>query len=168
MTSLPLSIRPETPSDEAAIDRLHQRAFGPGRFARTAYRLREMAGDEAVFGFTAHVGTFLVGSVRVTPVQAGEVSAAMLGPLTVDPAFEGKGIGGALMTRAIEESPLRGIELILLVGDLPYYSRFGFRPVPPGHVLLPGPVDPSRFLALEIAPDSLSAAGGKVSPPRPS
>jgi predicted N-acetyltransferase YhbS len=166
MTSLPLSIRPETPSDENAIDRLHQRAFGPGRFARTAYRLREMAGERAVFGFTAHVGTFLAGSVRITPVMAGSVSAAMLGPLTVDPAFEGKGIGGALMARAIEESPARGIALILLVGDLPYYSRFGFRPVSPGHVLLPGPVDPSRFLALEIRPGALSQARGMVSPPR--
>jgi predicted N-acetyltransferase YhbS len=168
MTSLPLSIRPELPSDESAIDRLHQRAFGPGRFARTAYRLREMAGEKAVFGFTAHVGTFLAGSVRITPVKAGQVSAAMLGPLTVDPAFEGKGIGGALMARAIAEAPGRGIGLILLVGDLPYYSRFGFGPVPPGHVLLPGPVDPSRFLALEITPGSLSLAGGMVSPPRPS
>jgi predicted N-acetyltransferase YhbS len=166
MTSLPLSIRPETPSDENAIERLHQRAFGPGRFARTAYRLREMAGENSVFGFTAHVGTFLAGSVRITPVMAGQTHAAMLGPLTVDPAFEGRGIGGALMARAIAAAPERGIALILLVGDLPYYSRFGFRPVPPGHVQLPGPVDPSRFLALEIAPDSLSQAVGMVSPPR--
>jgi predicted N-acetyltransferase YhbS len=168
MTSLPLSIRPELPSDDPAIERLHQRAFGPGRFARTAYRLREMAGEKAVFGFTAHVGTFLAGSVRLTPVRAGQVDAAMLGPLTVDPAFEGKGIGGALMARAIEAASGRGIALILLVGDLAYYSRFGFRPAPPGHVLLPGPVDPSRILALEIAPGALSEARGKVSPQRPS
>jgi predicted N-acetyltransferase YhbS len=163
MTSLPLSIRPEAPGDGAAIERLHQRAFGPGRFARTAYRVREMAGDAALFGYTAHVGTFLVGSVRITPVQAGEVKAAMLGPLTVDPAFEGKGIGASLMREGIDASRRRGVGLILLVGDLSYYSRFGFRPIPPGHIILPGPVDPARFLALELKDGALSLAAGPVS-----
>ncbi|MGL4728938.1 MAG: GNAT family N-acetyltransferase [Bosea sp. (in: a-proteobacteria)] len=165
MTSLPLSIRAELPFDHDAIERLHQRAFGPGRFARTAYRLREMAGEDAVFGFTAHVGTFLAGSVRLTPVLAGAVNAAMLGPLTVDPAFEGKGIGAALMSEGIGDARKRGIALILLVGDLAYYSRFGFKPVPPGHIILPGPVDPARFLALELSEGALKLGGGQVSPP---
>jgi predicted N-acetyltransferase YhbS len=166
MTSLPLLIRAETPSDHAAIERLHQRAFGPGRFARTAYRLREMAGEDAVFGFTAHVSTFLAGSVRLTPVQAGSARAAMLGPLTVDPAFEGKGIGAALIQEGIADARRRGIALILLVGDLPYYSRFGFAPIPPGHIALPGPVDPARFLALELRQGALGLGGGQVSPPK--
>jgi predicted N-acetyltransferase YhbS len=168
MTSLPLTIRPEAPADKAAIERLHERAFGPGRFARTAYRLREMAGEDAVFGFTAHVGTLLVGSVRVTPAQAGAVRACMLGPLTVDPAFEGKGIGAALMAEAISSATARGLELMLLVGDLPYYSRFGFRPLPAGRIMLPGPVDPARFLGRELAEGALERASGAVGRQRPS
>ncbi len=165
MTSLPLTIRPEAPVDREAIDRLHERAFGPGRFARTAYRLREMAGEAAVFGFTAHVGTLLVGSVRVTPVQVGALRACMLGPLTVDPAFEGKGIGATLMGEAINAARAQGLALMMLVGDLPYYSRFGFQPLAPGRIVLPGPVNPARFLALELAPGALAGATGTVSPP---
>lgn len=89
MTSLPLIIRQELPGDAAAIERLHERAFGPGRYARTASRLREGAPHDPALSFASHVGTFLVGSVRMTPILAGGGPGLMLGPLTVDPAFEG-------------------------------------------------------------------------------
>ena len=166
MTALALAIRNELPGDHAAIERLHERAFGPGRFARTAFRLREGAGQDMACCFAAHVGTFLAGSVRVTPVVAGGVSAIMLGPLTVDPAFEGRGVGGALMNRAITAARELGYGLVLLVGDAPYYARFGFRPVPFGQLSLPGPVDPARFLVLELGEDRLAIAKGPVLPKR--
>ena len=163
MTQLPLVIRSELPGDADPIERLHERAFGPGRFARTAFRLREGAPHLLDLSFTALVGTLLVGSVRLTPVTAGGVPALVLGPLTVDPAFENRGIGAALMTRSLQAAREAGHGLVLLVGDEAYYKRFGFRRVPPGHLTLPGPVDPARFLVAELRDDSLAAAKGPVS-----
>jgi predicted N-acetyltransferase YhbS len=166
VTELSLVLRPELPSDADAIERLHERAFGPGRFARTAERIREAAPHILDLSFTALVGTLLVGSVRMTPVMAGPVPALMLGPLTVEPAFEGRGIGTALVRRSIEAARDGGHALVLLVGDLPFYSRFGFRRVPPRQLELPGPVDPERFLALELADHALADAKGLVAPMR--
>jgi predicted N-acetyltransferase YhbS len=164
MTELSLIIRAEQPIDSEAIERLHERAFGPGRFARTASRLREGAPHLLDLSFTALVGTLLVGSVRLTPVLAGEQPALMLGPLTVEPAFEGRGIGAALMRRSLNAAKEKGHTLVLLVGDEPYYRRFGFKRIPPRNLQLPGPVNPDRFLALELEEDALSAANGLVAP----
>lgn len=164
MTELSLLIRSEQPIDAEAIERLHERAFGPGRHARTASRLREGAGHLLDLSFTAMVGTLLVGSVRLTPVMAGEVSALILGPLTVEPAFENRGIGAALMRRSLETAKANGHTLVLLVGDEPYYSRFGFKRVPSQSLQLPGPVNPARFLALELEEGALAKAKGIVTP----
>jgi len=164
VTELSLVIRPELPIDHNAIERLHERAFGPGRFARTAFRLREGAPPVMDLSFTALVGTLLVGSVRMTPIQAGGVPALMLGPLTVEPAFEGRGIGAALMNRSIDTARAKGHRLVLLVGDEPYYSRFGFKRIPPKRLELPGPVNPERFLALELEEGALAGAKGPVMP----
>jgi predicted N-acetyltransferase YhbS len=162
VTELSLAIRSELPIDAEAIERLHERAFGPGRFARTASRLREGAPHDMDLSFTALVGTLLVGSVRLTPVMAGQAPALVLGPLTVEPAFESRGIGAALMRRSLDAAREQGHKLVLLVGDEPYYSRFGFRVIPFGQLELPGPVNPSRFLALELVEGALADARGKV------
>jgi predicted N-acetyltransferase YhbS len=162
VTELSLVIRPELPIDDEPVERLHERAFGPGRFARTAYRLREGAPHRRDLSFTALVGTLLVGSVRLTPVSAGGAPALMLGPLTVDPAFENRGIGAALIGRSLEAARAQDHSLVLLVGDEPYYARFGFRRIPARHLELPGPVDPNRFLALELVPGVLASAKGMV------
>jgi predicted N-acetyltransferase YhbS len=164
MTELSLIIRSEQPIDSDAIERLHERAFGPGRFARTASRLREGAPHLLDLSFTALVGTLLVGSVRMTPIRAGEERALMLGPLTVEPAFESRGIGAALMRRSLDAARDKGHTLVLLVGDEPYYRRFGFKRIPLRHLELPGPVNPDRFLALELADGALARAKGLVSP----
>jgi predicted N-acetyltransferase YhbS len=164
MTELSLLIRTEQPIDSEAIERLHERAFGPGRFARTASRLREGASHLLDLSFTAMVGTLLVGSVRMTPVKAGTVPALMLGPLTVEPAFESRGIGAALMRRSLDAAKAKGHTLVLLVGDEPYYSRFGFKRIPPQQLQLPGPVNPARFLALELVEGTMARVKGLVSP----
>ena len=166
VTELSLIIRPEASIDDDAIERLHERAFGPGRFARTAYRIREGAPHLLDLSFTALVGTLLVGSVRLTPVTAGEQAGLMLGPLTVDPAFENRGIGSALIARALDAAREAGHELVFLVGDEPYYGRFGFKRVPRGQLAMPGPVDPDRLLAVELVQDSLAKARGTILPKR--
>ncbi len=164
MTVLSLDIQLELPADSDAIERLHERAFGPGRFARTASRLREGAPHVSALSFTAKVGTLLVGSVRLTPIFAGDEPALMLGPLTVEPAFENRGIGGALMRKSLDAARSSGQSFVVLVGDEPYYARFGFKKVPPGQLVLPGPVNPNRFLYLELADGTLAGARGDVKP----
>lgn len=162
MQALSLVIRPEHPDDAEAIERLHARAFGPGRYARTAFRLREGVGHRADLGVTASVGSFLAGSVRMDPVRAGGTGFLALGPLAVDPSFAGRGVGSSLMRASLAAARAAGEGLVILVGDLPFYARFGFAPVPPGHLVLPGPVDPARFLYLELAGGALAAARGMV------
>lgn len=164
MTSLALTIRREHPADRDAIDRMHERAFGPGRFARTAYRLREGVAPLADLSFVALVGTLIVGSVRLTSVLAGGRPALVLGPLTVEPAFMDRGIGGGLMHASLGAARDAGHELVLLVGDEPYYSRFGFKVVPLNRLTLPGPVDPRRFLYHELREGAFADVGGAVMP----
>jgi predicted N-acetyltransferase YhbS len=164
MTDLFLTIRHETAADGDAIEKLHERAFGPGRFARTAYRLREGVPHEDDLSFAAMVGTLLVGSIRLTRIVAGGVPALLLGPVTVEPAFMNRGIGMALVRRSLAAATEAGHGLILLVGDEPFYSRAGFVKVPRGRLEMPGPVDPDRFLALELTPGLLTQAKGPVLP----
>lgn len=166
MTTLSLVLRPERAEDAVAIGRLEARAFGPGRFARTAYRLREGNPHRLDLGVTASVGSFLVGSVRMSPVRAGASGFLMLGPLAVDPSFEGRGIGTALTKAAIESARSAGEGLVMLVGDAPYYARFGFTPVPPGRLAMPGPVDPARLLWLELAEGFAAGLSGAIEPAR--
>src|SRR5262245_6863775 len=104
MTDLSLTIMPEVDDDAIAIERLHERTFGPGRMAKTAYRIREGAGHRLDLSFTARIGTLLVGSVRLTPVRIGTTKALLLGPLTVEPPFRERGIGQMLVDRALAEA----------------------------------------------------------------
>lgn len=159
-----LELRPLNDADWPQITRLDERAFGPGRFARTAYRLREGVAPEYSLSFVAHVGTFLVGSNIMTPIVVGGEQALLLGPLTVDPSFRSRGIAEALIKRSLAAARTAGHKLVLLVGDAPYYARTGFKPAPAGRFLMPGPVDPARVLVCELAPGALEAnPGGKIS-----
>ncbi|QCK88331.1 N-acetyltransferase [Phreatobacter aquaticus] len=163
MPDLTLDLHPESAADAPAIDRLHERAFGPGRFARTAFRLREGVPPLLDLCFTARVGTLLVGSIRLSPVVIGAgTPGILLGPITIDPAFQSRGIGGALMRRSMDAARAKSHQLVILVGDAPYYQRFGFAVVPPGRLVLPGPVDPGRFLYAELQPGSFEGVSGPV------
>ena len=164
MTDLSLTIRAETADDAEAIERLHERTFGPGRYAKTAYRLRESGPHALALSFTARVGTLLVGSVRLTPIRIGETSALLLGPLTVEPPFRDRGIGFTLIERALAEARTQGHRLALLVGDEPYYGRAGFKPVPKGRAAMPGPVDPERLLVAELVAGAFEGVSGPIRP----
>jgi predicted N-acetyltransferase YhbS len=160
MTSLPLEILSEAPDHSDAIERLHERGFGPGRFARSAFRLREGARELRGLSFIARVGTLLVGSVRMSPIRIGGTPALLLGPLAVDPPFMNRGIGTALMQEALDAARKDGHRLVILVGDEPFYAKAGFRRVPRGHVVLPGPVDPDRILVTELQAGAFEGVKG--------
>jgi predicted N-acetyltransferase YhbS len=164
MNDVSLTILPETADDAAAIDRLNARTFGPGRYAKTAYRLREQVTHRPDVSFTARAGTLLVGSVRLSPVRIGDTKALLLGPLTVEPAFREQGVGQALIERALNEARVRGHKLVILVGDEPYYGKSGFKRVPPGRAIMPGPVDPARLLVAELAEGAFDGVSGAVRP----
>src|ERR1700733_10342581 len=97
MNDVSLTVLPETQEDAPAIERLHERTFGPGRYAKTAYRLREQVTHRPDLSFTARTGTLLIGSVRLSPIRIGPTKALLLGPLTVEPAFRERGVGMALI-----------------------------------------------------------------------
>jgi predicted N-acetyltransferase YhbS len=164
MSDLSLTILPETVNDAQAIERLHERTFGPGRFVLSAYRLREHVDHLLELSFTARIGTLLVGSVRQLPVCIDETRALLLGPLTVEPPFRGRGVGRALLDRALKDAKAKGHSLVLLVGDEAYYSRVGFTAVPKGRVTMPGPVDYSRLLVMELVAGAFNDVSGAVRP----
>lgn len=163
MTSA-LHVRAATPADTAAISALNAEVFGPGRFVRTAYRVR--AGLDLVSPYCKVCVTAtgaLVAAVRLAPIRIGKMDRAlMLGPLAVAPGYAGQGYGRQLIAESLDHARRDGIRLVLLVGDEPYYGRLGFTLVPPGQITLPGPVDPGRLLAAELVPGALAEARGLV------
>jgi predicted N-acetyltransferase YhbS len=155
--------RPALPEDLAEISALHARAFGPGRFTRTAYRVREGTADVTPYCRVCVIDGRLVAAVRFTPVTiGGKGGALLLGPLAVDPAWANQGYGRGLVAKALEDARAAGIAIVVLVGDEPYYGRLGFRRVPWGQIALPGPVDPNRLLAAELQPGALAGYSGSV------
>lgn len=155
--------RAVAPDDLAAIRDLHARAFGPGRFARTAYRIREGTREYSPFCRVCLIDGRLVAAVRLMQIIiGGRDQALLLGPLAVDPALANRGHGRGLVATALDDARAAGISLVVLVGDEPYYGRLGFRPIPFGKITLPGPVDPNRLLAAELVPDALAAFAGTV------
>jgi predicted N-acetyltransferase YhbS len=159
-----VTIHAETRFDVTARERLLDRAFGPSRFAKTCERLREGRLPAEGLAFTARAGGKLVGTIRLWQIMAGGVPALLLGPLAVDAAHGGRGLGTQLMQHALAEATRLGHRAVILVGDAPYYARFGFSRAPVDTLLLPGPVELERFLGLELVPGALSAADGLVVP----
>jgi len=157
-------IRPEKAEDKNDINHLHEEAFGPGRFAKTAYRLREGMAPVADLSLVAVDGTRLVGSIRFTKILiAGQSGALLLGPLAVFVDYNGHRCGLRLMTQGLDLARKHGFRLALLVGDLAYYQKVGFLQVPVGQIDMPGPVDQSRMLALELRSGVLAEYEGLVS-----
>lgn len=161
-------ILPETAEDHDRIEVILDKAFGLGRRTKTAYRLREGSRPIADLCFTARCGDEVVGAIQYWPlIVGGQTQALLLGPLAVDPAHHGRGCGIALMKRSLAAAREHGHRLVILVGDEPYYARVGFSRIPEGQMLMPGPVDPARFLALELQEGALGEAHGLVLADRP-
>lgn len=162
MADLSLTLKPLTPADLPAVEKLDEHAFGPGRFARSAYRLREGVEPDYSLSFVARVGTLLVGANRMTPILCGGTPALLLGPLTVDPPFRSGGIGEELVMKSLDAARAAGHKLVLLVGDTSYYGKMGFKPVPAGRLVFAGPVDPERLLYCELAKGAFESVKGRV------
>jgi predicted N-acetyltransferase YhbS len=163
MTTPSASIRLQTPDDYFTLTQLNETAFGPGRFARTAYRVREAAGSEPRLNLCAILGGDIIGAIQFTPVAIGGVSGALLlGPIIVADGHKNLGYGLQLMLEGLGRARELGYRLVVLVGDLPYYERAGFAAAPQGHIVLPGPVDPARLLYVELAPGALEDYRGLV------
>lgn len=162
----------ETPADVAAREALLDRAMGLGRKRKSSEKLRRGRRPAEGLAFVVRdvFGT-VVGTVRLWDVAfaqqfsplAGDVAPGLLlGPLAVDPAYAGAGIGSALMRHAIAEAARLGHGAILLVGDAPYYGRFGFSAEKTGRLAMPGPYERHRFLALELQGGALDGACGTL------
>ena len=154
------SYRLEHPDDEPTIEALHAEAFGPGRFARAAYRLREGVAHDPGLSFVAHHGEQMIASVRMTEIAIGDRSALLLGPLVVLPTYKGQGAGRSLVRMAVTAASEAGHEVVMLVGDLEYYGPLGFTRLHRYQVTLPGPVDPDRVLVAGLVKGALEGLAG--------
>jgi predicted N-acetyltransferase YhbS len=160
----PFAIRAERPSDVTAREALLDAAFGENRHMRTCQRLRDGRVPAAGLALSAVCKGKLVGTVRLWHVSAGGTRALVLGPLAVDGAYRKLGVGAALMARALVTARARGHRAVLLLGDAPYYGRFGFSATKTGALALPGEFEPERLLALELEDGALDGAWGMIVP----
>jgi predicted N-acetyltransferase YhbS len=156
-----ISIRTERPADVAAREALLDVAYGPVRFTKPSQRLRERR--DPALSLVAQEHGRVIGTVRLWRVAAGAGRRALLlGPLAVHPDCRRRGVGAALMRRALRAAREEGHAAVLLVGDAPYYGRFGFTAEKTGGLAMPGPYERDRLLALELVPGALDQAHGVI------
>jgi predicted N-acetyltransferase YhbS len=155
-------IEDERAFDATAREALLDEAFGPRRLAKTSQRLRDGRAPVEGLALVARDGDELVGTLRCWPVKAGGRPALLLGPVAVAKSHRSRGIGSALMREALQRAATGGHRAVLLVGDAPYYARFGFTAALTRDLELPGPVDRARFLAIETVAGALNGAKGLV------
>jgi predicted N-acetyltransferase YhbS len=160
----PFAIRAERASDVVAREALLDACFGEGRQMRTCQRLRDGRAPAAGLALSAVGEGRLVGTVRLWRVSAGGVAALMLGPLAVEGSCRKLGVGAALMDHALAAARSRGHRAVILLGDAPYYARFGFSSCKTGELFLPGPFEQERLLGLELSEGGLDGAWGMVVP----
>lgn len=159
-------IQRERPEDRDEIEHLLDLAFGPDRFTKTVYRLREGIAPIAELCFVARENGVMRGSLRFWPIRIETTPEAtpalLLGPLAVDPGHRGRGAGIALMRHGLDLARQAGHRIVVLVGDEPYYARVGFSRARARHLNLPGPVDEARLLALDLVPGALDGVSGLI------
>ena len=158
-----MRLLPEAPEHVPARERLLDRCFGPSRHLKTSEMLRRGRRPAEGLAFALLEGPRLVGTLRLWHIAAGSAGPALLlGPIAVEPKWQSEGWGAALMRQGLDEAARLGHTAVLLVGDAPYYGRFGFRQELTGRLVLPGPVERERFLGLELVPGALKDAQGAV------
>src|SRR5450755_1668586 len=160
----PFAIRSERASDVMAREALLDVCFGDNRHARTCQRLRDGRAPAEGLALSALAQGRLVGTLRLWHVSAGGVPALVLGPLAVDPACRKLGVGAALMNHALAAAKARGHGAVILLGDAPYYARFGFSATKTGELSLPGPFERDRLLGLELSEGALDGVWGMIVP----
>lgn len=158
------TIRGERGPDVVAREALLDACFGESRQQRTCQRLRDGHAPAEGLAFSAEAEGRLVGTLRLWHVSAGGVRALVLGPLAVDPSCRKLGVGQALMDRALADARARGHGAVVLLGDAPYYARFGFSALKTGELSLPGPFERDRLLGLELREGALDGAWGMIVP----
>jgi len=158
----PFAIRAERSSDVVAREALLDACFGETRHARTCQRLRDGRAPAEGLAFSAVVRGRLVGTVRLWHVSAGGIPALVLGPLAVEASSRKLGTGAALMAHALAAATARGHHAVILLGDAPYYARFGFSGAKTSELSLPGAFERDRLLGLELVPGALDGAWGMI------
>lgn len=157
-----ISYEAETAAHDHEIEQINAEAFGPGRFARAAYHIREGGPHERDLSFVALDGDKVVGTVRLTRIAVNAGRSLLLGPLAVRPAYKDLGIGRKLVKMAVEAAARAGWKSVILVGDEPYYGPLGFRQIPVGRITMPRPVDYNRLLIHEIEEGALDQLEGAM------
>ena len=162
LNAAPFAIRAETASDVVVREALLDACFGKTRHLRTCQRLRDGRAPAEGLAFSAEQKGHLVGTLRLWHVSAGGIPALMLGPLAVGSTSRKLGTGAALMDHALAAAAARGHRAVILLGDAPYYARFGFSAEKMAGLSLPGPFERDRLLGLELVPGALDAASGMI------
>ena len=152
-------------ADAPLVDAFIDAIFGPGRFVKTAERLREGNTPIPGLSFVCWRGADLIGCVRQWPILIGGEPVVFLGPFGVEPDQRSKGLGARLILRAVEAAADAGHSAILLVGDAPYFEPLGFEVVPRDRISLPGPVDARRVLWRALKPGATDGLSGAVTKP---
>jgi predicted N-acetyltransferase YhbS len=163
---LDVRLAPERPQDRARVDALVEAAFGPGRFAKAAERVREQARRRANLSVCAWAGDDLIGAVRLWDIRIGAADALFLGPIEVAPSHRRRGLAALLTQQACDTARQAGERLVLLVGEGAIFIPMGFEPVPPGRISLPGPVDAKRLFWRALTPGGTQGVSGAVTSPR--
>ena len=154
-------LKPETPQDLWEVEALYDLCFAPGREALSSYRLRDgVAPVTALSRVARDEGKILAGAIRYWPVQIAGHKALLLGPVAVHPTRQGEGLGGALIRDSLARAEENGWSRVLLVGDAPYYEKFGFSRL--NGVIMPPPTNPARVLGLDAQSDAWRGITGKV------
>lgn len=157
------TVRFATGEDDVFIDELHAIAFGPGRFARTAFRVRERFPIDPTLSMIAEIDGIRCGSVWMTPVSVDGIDGYLLGPLATHPDYRKRGAGKLLAREVARHALARGEGgFVLLVGDRDYYCPLGWQPTTLGAVKFPGPVDPSRVLLYSADPELATSLAGPI------
>lgn len=163
-TAANFTIKPETAALTGQVEQMLDTVFGPARFDKASYLFRDGVAPLPELSYVAMLGDEVVGTIRYWPILVGPTNhpALLLGPLGITPRLAGKGIGRTLTFRTLERAAELGHDLVLLVGDVDYYKRFGFVPATPHGFVMPGEKRPERLQVAPLARDVLGRIGGDI------